>query len=44
MHRYTDPPPGSRIVLYDADGTGRIMAPAQVDSMLAAHPIPGARL
>jgi hypothetical protein len=43
MHRYTDPPPGSRVVLYDADGTGRIVAPAQVDSMLAAHPIPGAR-
>ena len=43
MRQYRSPPPPSRVALYDIDGSLRISSPAQVDSMLAAHPIPGAR-
>ena len=43
MHQYRSPAPPSRVALYDIDGTLRISSPAQVDSMLAAHPIAGAR-
>ena len=42
-HRYVAPPPGARVALYDIDGTVRVSTPAQVDSLLRAHPIPGAR-
>ena len=41
-HRYQPPPRGARVVLYDVDGTGRIVTPDEVESMLAEHPIPGA--
>jgi hypothetical protein len=43
LHQYRSPLPPARVALYDADGTLRVSSPAQVDSMLSAHPIPGGR-
>jgi hypothetical protein len=43
MHQYRSPPAGTRVVLYDADGSLRLSTPGEVDAMLTAHPIPGAR-
>jgi hypothetical protein len=42
-HRYVSPRSGGRVALYDADGSVRVFLPAAVESMLTAHPIPGAR-
>jgi hypothetical protein len=41
-HRYRRPPAGTRVALYDVDGALRLSTPEQVDSLLSAHPIPGA--
>lgn len=43
MHRFEPLPAESRVALYQADGTLRLERPEVVESMLAEHPIPGAR-
>ncbi|HTM56986.1 MAG TPA: hypothetical protein VL123_01075 [Candidatus Udaeobacter sp.] len=36
VHEYSPPPPGARVVLYDVDGSLRVMTAAEVDSANAA--------